>query len=94
MSDYFVACSQLQFIDQNIYLKSPHIGVSSRRTGMLVEDIYLTRKQHLRQVFLRCQHYSTALQILEHYPNAILTIPKNVLMHLQVSEKLKFLMCL
>lgn len=90
MSDHFVACSQLSFIDQNVYLNSPHIGVSSRRTGMLVEDIYLSKKQHSRQVFLRCQHYSTALQILEQYPNAILTIPKNVLMHLQAAENLNF----
>lgn len=90
MSDHFVACSQLNFIDQKVYLNSPHIGVSSRRTGMLVEDIYLSKKQHSRQVFLRCQHYSTALQILEQYPNAILTIPKNVLMHLQAAENLNF----
>lgn len=90
ISDYFVACSQLKYIDQEIYLNSPHIGVSSRRVGMLVEDIYLAKQQYSRQVFLRCQHYSTALQILEQYPHAILTIPKNVLMHLQFSNKLKF----
>ncbi len=88
MSDQFVACSQLNFIDQDIYLKSPHIGVSSRRTGMLVEDIYLSKKQFSRQVFLRCQNYSTALQILEQYPHAILTMPNNVLANLQVSKKL------
>ena len=89
ISDYFVACSQLDFIDQHIYLNSPHIGVSSRRSGILVEDIYLAKKQYSRQLFLRCQNYSTALQILELYPHAILTIPKNVLMHLQFSKKFK-----
>ncbi|MEG2637654.1 MAG: LysR family transcriptional regulator, partial [Acinetobacter sp.] len=46
------------------------------------------RKQLSRQVFLRCQHYSTALQILEQYPNAILTIPQNILSHLHVSPLL------
>lgn len=88
VKDQFVACTLLKQIDANIYLAAPHIGVSSRRTGVLVEDIYLNRKQLSRQVFLRCQHYSTALQILEQYPNAILTIPKNILTHLNISPSL------
>ncbi|WP_151706411.1 LysR family transcriptional regulator [Acinetobacter sp. TUM15064] len=88
VKDQFVACTLLKQIDANTYLAAPHIGVSSRRTGILVEDIYLNRKQLSRQVFLRCQHYSTALQILEQYPNAILTIPKNILTHLNISPSL------
>ena len=88
VKDQFVACTLLKQIDANTYLAAPHIGVSSRRTGVLVEDIYLNRKQLSRQVFLRCQHYSTALQILEQYPNAILTIPKNILTHLNISPSL------
>ena len=54
----------------------------------MVEDVHLNRKQLSRQVFLRCQHYSTALQILEQYPSAILTIPQNILSHLHVSPLL------
>lgn len=81
MQDHFMVCSQLKNMDQNIYLSSPHIGVSSRRIGMLVEDIFLSKKKFTRDIFLRCQHYSTALQILEQYPNAILTIPHYILRH-------------
>ncbi len=89
VQDQFVVCSQHRHMDQETYFASPHIGVSSRRTGVLVEDIYLHRKKLSRQVFLRCQHYSTALQILNQQTDAILTIPKNILAHLQVSKGLK-----
>ncbi|WP_216936549.1 LysR family transcriptional regulator [Acinetobacter sp. BY484] len=85
VQDEFVVCTQLKEMNEQIYLASPHIGVSSRRTGVLVEDIYLSRKQYSRQIFLRCQHYSTALQILEQKKTAMLTIPKNVLAHLQLA---------
>lgn len=86
VQDEFVVCTQLTEMNEQIYLASPHIGVSSRRTGVLVEDIYLSRKQYSRQIFLRCQHYSTALQILEQQKTAMLTIPKNVLTHLQLAN--------
>lgn len=89
VADEFVVCSQHNEMDKQRYFSSPHIGVSSRRTGVLVEDIYLNRKKLSRQIFLRCQHYSTALQILTEQPNAILTIPKNILTHLQVADSLK-----
>ncbi|OAL79273.1 LysR family transcriptional regulator [Acinetobacter sp. SFB] len=84
VQDQFVVCTQQQSMTEDIYLASPHIGVSSRRTGVLIEDIYLNRKQFSRQVFLRCQHYSTALQILSQQSQAILTIPKHILVHLQL----------
>ena len=86
VQDEFVVCTQLTEMSEQIYLASPHIGVSSRRTGVLVEDIYLNRKQYSRQIFLRCQHYSTALQILQQQKTAMLTIPKNVLAHLQLAS--------
>ena len=86
--DQFVVCTQQKMMDEAIYLVSPHIGVSSRRTGVLVEDIYLNRQQFSRQIFLRCQHYSTALQILTQEPQLILTIPKNILAHLRLAQNL------
>lgn len=88
VEDQFVVCSQHPKMDEHIYLSAPHIGVSSRRAGVLVEDIYLNRKKHSREIFLRCQHYSTALQILAQQPKAILTIPQNILTHLQVAPEL------
>ena len=88
VQDQFVVCTQQQSMTAEIYFALPHIGVSSRRTGVLVEDIYLNRKQLSRQIFLRCQHYSTALQILAQQAAAILTIPKNMLAHLHMAEGL------
>ena len=88
IQDHFVVCTQQQNMNEQIYLASPHIGVSSRRTGVLLEDIYLNRKQFSRQIFLRCQHYSTALQILLLNPESVLTIPKNLSGHLQISQLL------
>jgi DNA-binding transcriptional LysR family regulator len=88
IEDYFVVCTQQTKMDLSLYLSSPHIGVSSRRTGLL-EDIYLNRQQLSRQIFLRCQHYSTALQVLAQHPNAILTIPQSILKHLHYSKDLQ-----
>ncbi|MEG2920296.1 MAG: LysR family transcriptional regulator [Acinetobacter sp.] len=88
VQDQFVVCTQQQSMTAEIYFALPHIGVSSRRTGVLVEDIYLNRKQFSRQIFLRCQHYSTALQILAQQAAVLLTIPKNMLAHLHMAEGL------
>ncbi len=89
IDDYFVVCTQQTKMNLSLYLSSPHIGVSSRRTGLLLEDIYLNRQQLSRQIFMRCQHYSTALQVLAQYPNAILTIPHSILKHLHYAQDLK-----
>ena len=89
IEDHFVACTLQTEMDLSLYLSSPHIGVSSRRTGLLLEDIYLNRQQLSRQIFMRCQHYSTALQVLAQYPKAILTIPHSILKHLHYAQGLK-----
>jgi len=88
VQDQFVICTQQHKINSEEYFTAPHIGVSSRRTGLLLEDIYLNRKKFSRQVFMRCQHYSTALQVLIQYPEAILTIPKQILSHLNIHKKI------
>ena len=89
IEDHFVACTLQTEMNLSLYLSSPHIGVSSRRTGLLLEDIYLNRQQLSRQIFMRCQHYSTALQVLAQYPKAILTIPHSILKHLHYAQDLK-----
>ncbi|MQZ57239.1 LysR family transcriptional regulator [Acinetobacter junii] len=89
IEDHFVACTLQTEMDLSLYLSSPHIGVSSRRTGLLLEDIYLNRQQLSRQIFMRCQHYSTALQVLAQYPKVILTIPHSILKHLHYAQDLK-----
>ena len=87
-SDEFVVCTQNKNIDKNAYLAASHIGVSSRRNGLFIEDLFLAQEQLARNVVFRCQHYSTALQILEQQPNLMLTIPKNVLHHLKISDSI------
>jgi len=86
--DRFVACTQQKQMNEMHYFSSPHIGVSSRRTGLLLEDMYFQRQQLSRNILLRCQHYSTALQILEQNSQAILTLPETILSHLQVGSSL------
>ncbi len=87
--DQFVICTQQKNMDSDLYFSAPHIGVSSRRTGLLLEDIYLNKKQFSRQIFMRCQHYSTALQVLAQYPDAMLTIPRQILSHLNIAESIQ-----
>lgn len=86
VEDHFVVCTQQSEMNSELYFSAAHIGVSSRRTGMLLEDIHLNRKQFSRQIFLRCQHYSTALQVLAQERNAMLTIPKQILQHMKIDE--------
>lgn len=88
VSDQFMLCTRHKKMSLDIYLASPHIGVSSRRTGILIEDLYLHKNEMTRNIKFRCQHYSTALQILEQYPELILTIPNSILSHMAVLKNL------
>lgn len=90
VTDEFVICSQLKEVDLASYISGRHIGVSSRRTGALLEDIYLNQHQKIsRNVFMRCQNYSTALQVLGAQADAILTMPRMILQHLSYSPKIR-----
>ena len=89
--DQFVLCTQQSNVDQNQYLSSPHLGVSSRRTGTLIEDVYLQRMNLSRNISLRCQHYSTAIQILALQPDSLLTIPHSILSNLDVPKSIHIL---
>ena len=89
VEDHFVVCTQQNEMNSELYFSASHIGVSSRRTGMLLEDIHLNRKQFSRQIFLRCQHYSTALQVLAQYGDAMLTIPKQILQNMKIDKNVQ-----
>lgn len=84
VQDQFMVCTQQSSITLDQYKTAQHVGVSSRRTGVLVEDVYLKRKNISRHILLRCQHYSTALQILSQQNQLVLTIPHSILKHLQL----------
>ena len=88
VTDRYVICTQQLEVTKQSYQSALHIGVSSRRTGVLLEDVYLSQNNFSRHIFLRCQHYSTALQILEQNPLAMLTLPKTLLEHLFYAKNL------
>ncbi|WP_122897690.1 LysR family transcriptional regulator [Acinetobacter sp. B51(2017)] len=77
--DELVVCTQQPHLELSTYLNAAHIGVSSRRSGILVEDVLLQAQQIYRQVILRCQHYRSALQIVAVAAHTMLTLPKNTL---------------
>jgi DNA-binding transcriptional LysR family regulator len=51
-------------VDLDTYLKQAHIQVSSRRRGLSIEDISLSRAGMTRQVRVRCQRYGAACRIV------------------------------
>lgn len=51
-------------IDLPTYLDLDHVLATSRRSGPGVEDFALHRLGHQRRVKLRCQHFSTACEIV------------------------------
>lgn len=82
--DEFVVCSQLPELSLDDYKRATHIGVSSRRSGILLEDVLLQAQQIQRQVIMRCQHYRSALQIVALQANCMLTLPQNTLSAIQL----------
>jgi len=62
-------------LDLDTYLKQGHIMVSSRPTGLGVEDFELSRRGLQRNVQLRCQHYYAALRVVAE-TDLIVTMPE------------------
>lgn len=89
LEDQLMVCTQSSTMDRTTYLNAPHIGVSSRRTGTLIEDLYLEQLGYQRHILLRCQHYSTAMQVLMTQPKAMLTLPHSVAKHMAIAPDLK-----
>lgn len=65
------------------YLAARHITVSSRRSGLAVEDIALSRLGLSRQVVLRCQHYEAACRLVAD-SDLLLTMPQRQAMAINV----------
>lgn len=89
VQDHYVVCTQQKTLTLADYCLAPHIGVSSRRTGILLEDFYMNSHQLQRQIFLRCQHYATALQVLAQDHHAMLTLPYTILLHLPFPDSIQ-----
>ena len=64
IEDYFVVCTQQTKMNLSLYL-SRHISVSLLgEQAYCLKIFYLQSPTIVRQIFLRCQHYATALQVL------------------------------
>lgn len=63
-------------IDIETYLKQDHILVSSRRSGLGLEDVELSRLGVQRRVRLRCQHYFAACRVVS-LTDLVLTMPES-----------------
>lgn len=57
------------------YLASPHVAVSSRRTGPTIEEFLLGRLGLARRVALRCQNYEAACRVVAA-SDWLLTMPR------------------
>jgi len=62
-------------LDLPTYLDLDHVLVSSRRAGMGLEDVELTRRGLRRRIRLRCQHYFAASRVVSQ-TDLILTMPE------------------
>lgn len=51
-------------LDVASYMAAKHVAVSSRRTGLAVEDMVLSRLGYQRDVTVRCRHYEAAFHIV------------------------------
>ncbi|WP_426736287.1 LysR family transcriptional regulator [Myxococcus faecalis] len=62
-------------LDVAAYMAAKHVTVSSRRTGLAVEDLVLSRLGYQREVTVRCRHYETACRIVSG-SDLLLTMPR------------------
>lgn len=62
-------------LDLDTYLAQEHVLVSSRRSGMSIEDMELSRLGRQRRVRLRCQHYFAACRVVSQ-TDLLLTMPE------------------
>ncbi|NTX15934.1 LysR family transcriptional regulator [Myxococcus sp. CA056] len=62
-------------LDVAAYMGARHVTVSSRRTGLAVEDLVLSRLGYQREVTVRCRHYETACRIVSG-SDLMLTMPR------------------
>ena len=70
-----VARADRERLSRRDYLAARHITVSSRRSGMTLEDLYLQQHRIHREIALRCQLLDAACAIVAH-SDLLLTLPR------------------
>lgn len=77
ISEKQISDNNISSISMDTYLNAQHIVVSSRPTGKSVEDIRLAQLGYHRQIAVRCQHYNSAVRLLQQMSTPyMLTLPK------------------
>jgi len=61
---FCVVSGRRRRLDVAAYMAARHVTVSSRRTGLAVEDLVLSRLGYQRDVTVRCRHYEAAFHIV------------------------------
>ncbi|WP_257446403.1 LysR family transcriptional regulator [Archangium lipolyticum] len=72
---FCVVSARRRKLDVSAYLAARHVTVSSRRTGLTLEDLVLSRLGYQREIALRCQHYEAACRVVAD-SDLLLTIPR------------------
>lgn len=73
---FCVVSGRRRRLDARAYLAARHVTVSSRPTGLGVEDLLLSRLGHPpRDVAVRCQHYEAAFRLVAQ-SDLLLTLPR------------------
>jgi len=62
------------------WLAARHVTVSSRRSGIVLEDLLLQREGLRRDIALRCQHYYPACHVVAH-SDLLLVLPRHYARH-------------
>jgi DNA-binding transcriptional LysR family regulator len=72
---FCVVSARRRRLDAASYLAARHVTVSSRPTGLGVEDLIFSRHGVQRHVAVRCQHYEAAFRLVA-ISDLLLTVPR------------------
>jgi DNA-binding transcriptional LysR family regulator len=72
--EFAVVCREHRQLSADDYLAARHVTVSSRRTGLSLEEIGLARLGIERDVVVRCQYYEAACRLVAD-SDLLLTMP-------------------
>lgn len=75
--DWVVVSRHPCVLDTSTYVQAKHVTVSSRRTGMVLEDFALAQQGIERQVMMRCQSYEAASRLVTQ-SELLLTMPRSL----------------
>lgn len=72
--EFCIVSRRRRRLDKSAYLAAQHVTVSSRRSGLSLEDLLLSQLGYERKLALRCQRYETACRLVAQ-SDLLLTAP-------------------